>query len=73
MKYAKLVAVVLVVGLLFVYLVGPQTAYLLDWSSAQLVGYNIVTLIELGIALFIIKLTWDYTLGKKSKAPTTVR
>ena len=73
MKYARLVSVVLIVGILFVYLVGPQTAYLLDWSSAQLVGYNIVTLIGLGIALFIIKLTWDYTLGKKSKAPTTVR
>ena len=73
MKYAKLLIVVLVVGLLFVYWVGPQTTYLPDWSSAQLVGYNIVTLIGLGIALFIIKLTWNYTLGKKPKAPTTVR
>ena len=37
---------------------GSAIPSLADWSSAELIGYNVWTLLTLGVAIFIIYKIW---------------
>ncbi len=70
MKYLKFAVVVIVIGGLFFAIEGSSLPQLLYWNTGELVGANIVILVILGLAIYLIKLAWDYTIGKKSKVAT---
>jgi hypothetical protein len=66
MKYFKFTVVVIVVVWLFFIAEGNSLLQLFDWSSGELVGSNIVILAILGLAIYVIRLAWNHTIGQKS-------
>ena len=52
-KIAKVLFSIGIVALWF-YVEKDSLHYLLDWSTAELVGYNVTKLLILGVVIFVI-------------------
>lgn len=55
----KVIGAIIVIAL-WTLIEQSSLPYLFDWSTAELVGYNVWTLITLGIAIYIVYRIFKY-------------